>query len=208
MSTYSELRQELDRIEKYIQDAIAKLVNTKEPTEEELQDALSSVIQKWQVTFNSKPPVEVREALRLAMDNQIKLRVDLSSLLEREAKEIAASADLDNIKFLYRGRRYSVSGCWHVYYEKCQVIERKPNYLTVVSQDMDVPGFYKGGKFRVKRDELQSNGKAYHSRHGEFFYIEPLSDSSPLPGSAVIGIGTTRSPEDGAMVLGTPHQLR
>jgi len=184
MTTYSKLRQELDRIEKYIQDAIAQLVNAKEPKDKS------------------------REELSRVMSEQIRVRVEISNLLEREAKEIAASSDLDDIKFLYRGRRYSASGWWHVYYEKCQVIERKPNYLTVVSQDMDIPGFYKGGKFRVKRDELQSEGKAYHSRHGEFFYITPLSDSSPLPGSAVIGIGTTRSPEDGAMVLGTPHQLR
>jgi hypothetical protein len=157
MSTYTELRQELDRIEKYIQDAIAQLVNAKEPKD------------------------KLREELNRVMGEQIRVRVELSSLLEREAKEIAASSDLDDIKFLYRGRRYSASGWWHVYYEKCQVIERKPNYLTVVSQDMDIPGFYKGGKFRVKRDELQSEAKPTIADMENSFTSNPLATVHPSP---------------------------
>jgi hypothetical protein len=49
--------------------------------------------------------------------------------------------------------------------------------IVVTSQDMPpeimelYPDFYKGGTFHINKAKLQQSGRAYHSRHGEYFYI-------------------------------------
>ncbi|HEY9610547.1 hypothetical protein [Allocoleopsis sp.] len=180
MSTYTEIQQQLQAAQKITDAAVEKITTAKEVTD------------------------EMRNALTGAVAYGVQLRSRLSQLLEKEAKALAQQINLKRVDVLYRGRRYSVGGEWYVYYEKCHIVERKPNYVTVESKDFGISGFYKGGRFRIKCEEIQYWGKAYHSRHGDFFYLSPLSDSSPLPGSVVIGGGLQPRSQD--VVLGTPHR--
>jgi hypothetical protein len=66
---------------------------------------------------------------------------------------------------------------WNVWYEPCPVVKTTAMEVIVVSQDMPseimelYPDFYKGGKFHINKAKLQQSGRAYHSRHGEYFYI-------------------------------------
>jgi hypothetical protein len=45
------------------------------------------------------------------------------------------------------------------------------------------PDFYKGGKFHINKAKLQQSGRAYHSRHGEYFYIDVPDSAIALPES-------------------------
>lgn len=87
-------------------------------------------------------------------------------------------------EFMHGIKRHGLSEKegWNVWYELCPVI--KVTALTVVVFSRPVPdellsglfvgrksSFYSGGKFAVDKPELQRDGKAYHSRHGEYFYI-------------------------------------
>lgn len=128
----------------------------------------------------------------------------MSSFLENEALSAVQSLDIDAIAHLYRGRRYWTTDGWQTYYEPCPVVKRSEKYLTVQSEEIDIAGFYKGGTFKLKKSDLKANGKTYHSRHGEYFYVIALSDRAPLPTSAVLS--TNPQPESGSMVLGTPHR--
>jgi hypothetical protein len=59
--------------------------------------------------------------------------------------------------------------------------------IIVVSQDLSpeileiFPDFYKGGKFHINKAKLQRDGRAYHSRHGEYFYIDVPDSAIALP---------------------------
>jgi len=71
----------------------------------------------------------------------------------------------------------SVSNTWLTLYEPCPVVKTTAMEVVVTSQDMPpeimelYPDFYKGGKFHINKAKLQRDGRAYHSRHGEYFYI-------------------------------------
>jgi hypothetical protein len=152
----------------------------------------------------SEPTDEMRASFYRHYQEEIQLSGKLRDALAGEAKEFAASTSLEQVSVLYRGRRYYVDGRWYVYYEPCKILGKTSRYIIVSSQDFEIPGFYRGGKFHVNRDELRRRGIAYHSRHGDNFYIKPLSDSSPLPSSAVIG-GVSQ-PKSNDLVLGSPHR--
>jgi len=78
---------------------------------------------------------------------------------------------------------------WAVFYEPCPVVKVKPMTIAVRSMDMPpeilkvFPHFRAGGEFRVNKPELQRDGKAYHSRHGEYFYIAVPDTAIVLPQS-------------------------
>ena len=121
------------------------------------------------------------EALRLAAMNQIEDQKVLHSV--------------ENLTHLYRARRYNTGnlGLWLPYkyhvlggttpntwltlYELCPVVKTTAMEIIVVSQNIPLdilelfPDFYKGGKFHINKAKLQQSGRAYHSRHGEYFYI-------------------------------------
>lgn len=67
--------------------------------------------------------------------------------------------------------------CSRIFYEPCDVIKTTAMEIIVISKDMPskilelYPDFYAGGKFHINKTKLQQSGKAYHSRHGEYFYI-------------------------------------
>jgi|GEM_PF-5770320 hypothetical protein len=181
MTTYSEIRQRIVQARKRADDAINAIMEAPDPTD------------------------EMRVDIRATIAAQLAASQEETEFLLKEAASFAEQIDLDCTPALYRSHRYSFGGYWHTYYEECRIIERKPSYLVVISQDFNIPGFYRGGKFRVKRDDLNLYGRSYHSRHGDYFYVAELSDREPLPTSAVLGSNKSQ-PEPGSMVLGTPHR--
>lgn len=74
---------------------------------------------------------------------------------------------------------------WNVFYEPCPVIKITPMEVVVQSRlfPSDVPFLCDGGKFNVNKTKLQRDGKAYHSRHGEYFYIAVPDSAITLPQS-------------------------
>lgn len=62
---------------------------------------------------------------------------------------------------------------WNTFYEPCPVIKTTAMEVIVYSQifPFDVPFNSKGGKFNVNKPRLQRDGKAHHTRYGEYFYI-------------------------------------
>jgi hypothetical protein len=83
----------------------------------------------------------------------------------------------------------SVSNTWLTLYEPCPVVKTTAMEVVVTSQDMPpeimelYPDFYKGGKFHINKAKLQRDGRAYHSRHGEYFYIAVPDSAIALPES-------------------------
>jgi len=76
---------------------------------------------------------------------------------------------------------------WCTFYEPCPVIKTTALEIVVVSQDLPTevleqfPDFCSGGKFHVNKAKLQQDGKAYHSRHGEYFYLNAPETAIALP---------------------------
>jgi hypothetical protein len=83
----------------------------------------------------------------------------------------------------------SVSNTWLTLYEPCPVVKTTAMEVIVVSQNIPLdilelfPDFYKGGKFHINKAKLQQSGRAYHSRHGEYFYIDVPDSAIALPES-------------------------
>jgi hypothetical protein len=78
---------------------------------------------------------------------------------------------------------------WNVWYEPCPVVKTTAMEIIVISKDMPpeimelYPDFYKGGKFHINKAKLQRDGKAHHSRYGEYFYIDVPDSAIALPES-------------------------
>jgi hypothetical protein len=68
---------------------------------------------------------------------------------------------------------------WKTYYEPCPVIKRTAKFITVKSETIPNSPFYAGGDFRLSIEDLHRDGKVYHSRHGEYFYLNPPTVSEP-----------------------------
>ena len=82
-------------------------------------------------------------------------------------------------EFMQGMRRHGLPDCdsWKTFYEPCPVVKTTPMEIVVVSQNMppDIlerfPDFYAGGKFHINKARLQRDGKALHTRHGDYFYV-------------------------------------
>ena len=74
-------------------------------------------------------------------------------------------------RVLYRARRY-FRHKYCTWYEQCPVMKITSKYITVDSGDFPGSPLYKGGRFQVNRGQIEETGKAYHSRHGEYFHLE------------------------------------
>ena len=65
-----------------------------------------------------------------------------------------------------------------VFYEPCPVVKTTPMEVIVTSQNMppdilaQFPDFKAGGSFHINKAKLQRDGRALHTRHGEYFYID------------------------------------
>lgn len=73
---------------------------------------------------------------------------------------------------IYRARVYNLHCQRQIWYEPCKVIKHTKKFFIVESGDFPDTGMYGGGIFHVNAEQLQKEGKAYHSRHGEYFYLE------------------------------------
>ena len=124
---------------------------------------------------------------------------------QRENQKVLHS--VENLTILYRARRYNTGNrglslsfkyhvlggatpdTWLTLYEPCPVVKTTAMEVVVTSQDMPpeimelYPDFYKGGKFHINKAKLQQSGRAYHSRHGEYFYIAVPDSAIALPES-------------------------
>lgn len=76
---------------------------------------------------------------------------------------------------------------WNTFYEPCPVVKSTDLSIVVVSKDLYLedlkfpPYFCEGGKFHVSKTKLQKDGKAHHSRHGEYFYLNAPESAIALP---------------------------
>ncbi len=107
-------------------------------------------------------------------------------LLNRTVAEtLALFGDLDSFdkefinNFLGSIHRQVVPSCQYsrIFYEPCVVIKTTAMEAICISQSMPdaimelYPDFHKGGKFHINKAKLQRDGKALHTRHGDYFYI-------------------------------------
>ena len=82
-------------------------------------------------------------------------------------------------QFIHKIKRHGLpeKEGWNVWYEPCPVIKTTPMEIIVVSQNMpsdileQFPDFYAGGKFHINKAKLQRDGRALHTRHGDYFYV-------------------------------------
>ena len=86
---------------------------------------------------------------------------------------------------IYRGRRYYKNG-WQCWYEECPVLHHTTKYLVIESKNYPGTPLKPVGKFSVPREALVQTGKAYHSRYGEYFYLEKPSQGFLFPSKDVM----------------------
>jgi hypothetical protein len=59
-------------------------------------------------------------------------------------------------------------------------------YIVVKSQDFPKSPLYAGGCFNVNRKQIEEKGKAYHSRHGEYFYLSQPDVGDLFPSEQIL----------------------
>lgn len=84
-------------------------------------------------------------------------------------------------EIIYRARIYSLHYQRQTWYEPCKVLKRTKKFFIVESGDFPDTGMYRGGIFHVNAEQLLKEGKAYHSRHGEYFYLEKPETGALFP---------------------------
>ncbi len=113
------------------------------------------------------------------------------------AETLALFGDLDSFdkefvnQFLASLNRQPVPDCQYsrIFYEPCVVVKTTAMEVICISQTMPYgitklyPDFNKGGKFNINKPKLQRDGKAHHSRYGEYFYIDVPDSAIALPES-------------------------
>lgn len=94
--------------------------------------------------------------------------------------------DLPN-SVVYRGRRYFRNGI-KTWYEPCSVVKHTAKFIVVQSEAFPGSPLYPGGEFYLNRSALTKDGFAYHSRHGEYFYLEQPELGDLFPSMSVLGM--------------------
>lgn len=102
------------------------------------------------------------------------------------AETLALFGDLDSFdkefvnQFLASLNRQPIPDCQssRIFYEPCVVVKITAMEVICISQTLSYeitklyPDFYSGGKFHINKAKLQRDGRALHTRHGEYFYID------------------------------------
>jgi hypothetical protein len=86
---------------------------------------------------------------------------------------------------IYRGRGFYKNG-WKFWYEECPVLRHTTKYVVIESKDYPGTPLKPGGKFSIPREALIQTGKAYHSRYGEYFYLEKPDQGFLFPSKDVM----------------------
>jgi hypothetical protein len=89
------------------------------------------------------------------------------------------------IEKIYRERRYTYANQWCSWFEPCPVIHETARFIIVRSQTYETIA-YLGGDFRLDKSKLLSFGKQYHSRHGEWFYLEQPRQGDLFPSKELL----------------------
>jgi hypothetical protein len=89
------------------------------------------------------------------------------------------------IETVYRDRRYTYASQWCSWFEPCPVIHETERFITVRSQTYETIA-YPGGDFRLDKENLLRSGKKYHSRHGEWFYLEKPRQGDLFPSKELL----------------------
>lgn len=87
---------------------------------------------------------------------------------------------------LYRARRYYHNNKYCTWYELCKTIKITPKFIVVNSEDYPKSPLYPGGEFQVNRKRIEETGKAYHSRHGEYFFLEKPEQGDLFPSQQIL----------------------
>jgi hypothetical protein len=87
---------------------------------------------------------------------------------------------------IYRGRVYFFHWQRQTWYEPCKVVKRTKKYVVVESGNFPETGMYPGGTFHLNAEQLHQQGKAYHSRHGEHFYVQKPETGALFPSKELL----------------------
>lgn len=93
-------------------------------------------------------------------------------------------ADID-VSFVYRERRFYKNG-WQCWYEECPIISHTARFIIVSSKTYPDSPLYAGGMFYLNREKMIRERKCYHSRYGEYFYLEKPSQGFLFPSQDVM----------------------
>ena len=87
---------------------------------------------------------------------------------------------------IYRARQYWFHHKSQIWYEPCKIIKRTKKFVVVESGDFPDSPLYRGGTFHLNAQQLRETGKAYHSRHGEIFYLEKPEVGALFPSKELL----------------------
>jgi len=90
------------------------------------------------------------------------------------------------MEHIYRERRYSLHGQWKAWFEACPVLKATPKRVTISSENYPQTPLYPGGQFTLNAVKLTNEGKVYHTRHGEYFYLEPPRMGDLFPSQDIL----------------------
>lgn len=86
---------------------------------------------------------------------------------------------------VYRARRYYHDG-GKTWYEKCPVIKQTEKRLTVKSQNFPDTPLSPGGTFQLNLQRLKEDGKVYHSKNHDYFYLVQPKQGDLFPSKEVV----------------------
>jgi hypothetical protein len=85
---------------------------------------------------------------------------------------------------VFRARQYWFNGD-RVWFEECPVVHESDRFVTVRS--VTYPTIrYPGGDFRLSKQNLEKFNELYHSRHGEYFYLNKPRQGDLFPSKELL----------------------
>jgi hypothetical protein len=191
----SGMETEIDRLKGWLgkrENQLQELWGKKEPDTAEPQADDLAISLKFSNNVISERNSQIEE-LQISLKNHHEQFDNLKSHFEVTLKAIAMNlnalkGDRESIptefmtEFMRGIKRHGCHGLprgegWNVWYEPCPVIKTTAMEVIVISQNLPIdilqkrPDFKLGGTFHVNKAKLQRDGKALHTRYGEYFYI-------------------------------------
>jgi hypothetical protein len=85
---------------------------------------------------------------------------------------------------VFRARQYWFNGAC-VWFEECPVVHETDRFITVRSITYSTIQ-YPGGDFRLSKQNLEKFNELYHSRHGEYFYLNKPRQGDLFPSKELL----------------------